>query len=108
MNRLRQDGTYFIQGIAGTWAVIGAVAVLIEALLLVLNATAPGRWSEVLTQVIPSSLPLGLFLTTIAEGIYLAILTQIRFVRRSLAIKIMTVLGAIALIALILSVLAQP
>lgn len=108
MNRLRQDGTYFIQGIAGTWAVVGAVAVLLEALLLVLNATAPGRWSEVLTQIIPPSLPLGLFLTTIAEGIYLAILVQVRFIRYSLASKIMIGLGAIALLALILSVLAQP
>ncbi len=107
MNRLRQDGTYFIQGIAGTWAVIGAVAVLIEALLLLVNATAPGRWSEVLMQVIPSSLPLGLFLTTITEGIYLAILTQLRFIHRSLAVKSMTGLGAIALLALILSALAQ-
>lgn len=106
MKRSWQDGTYLIRGILGTWLVIGGVAVVIEALLLVINAIAPGRWSEVLKPLIPASLPLGLFLTTLTQGIYLAVLVQLRFIQRDWALKMMAWLAAIALFALILSVLS--
>jgi hypothetical protein len=106
MNRVWQDGRYLIRGILGTWVGIGAVAVVVEALLLIVNAIAPGRWSEVLEPLIPPTLPLGLFLTTVTQGIYLTILVQLRFIRRAWALKTMTWLAAIALSALILSVLA--
>ncbi len=106
MNRVWQDGRYLIRGILGTWVGIGTAAVLVEALLLIVNAIAPGRWSEALKPLIPPNLSLGLFLTTVTQGIYLTILVQLRFVQRAWALKTMTWLAAIALAALILAVLA--
>lgn len=107
-NRLRQDALYFLQGAAGTCVVMGALAIALASLAILLSAIAPGRFSELIRDSLPPGLPLGLLLMLAALGSLLTLLVWARFTSRRLALWTMGILAAIALLSMLVAAIASP
>ncbi|QKD83480.1 hypothetical protein HPC62_15880 [Thermoleptolyngbya sichuanensis A183] len=107
-NRLRQDGLYFLQGIAGTCVVMGGLAIALTSFTLLLSAFAPGRFREMIRDNLPPDLPLVLVALLVGLAAFLTLLVWARFTSRRLALWTGGVLGAIALLSMVAVAIASP
>ncbi|GAB4142159.1 MAG: hypothetical protein Fur0046_18500 [Cyanobacteria bacterium J069] len=107
-NRLRQDARYFLQGAAGTCVVMGAIAVALTSLVMLLSVFAPGRLSALIRDNLPPGLSIALVALLVALGAVLGLLVWARFISRRLAIWTMGVLAAIALLSMLVTAIASP
>jgi hypothetical protein len=107
-HRLRQDGLYFLQGVVGTCVIMGALALVLAALTLVLSVVAPGRFSGLIQDHLPPGLPVAMVGLLVGLGLVLWLLVRVRFVSRRLALWTMGSLGAIALLSILIAAIASP
>jgi len=107
-NRLRQDALYFLLGVAGTCVVMGALAIALASFTLLLSAFAPGRFREMIRDNLPPDLPLVLVALLVGMAAFLTLLVWARLTSRRLALWTGGVLGAIALLSIVVVAIASP
>lgn len=106
MHRLRRDAIYLALGITVTFAVLLAIAVTLGFVLVLAMAFAPGRFRELLQELLPAGVHVALVLAALLEGIYVYLLRLARFLSKRFSGALILLMGAIALISLILGLLA--
>ncbi len=106
MSRIRQDSLYLIQGITVTFCVLLAVAVIIGGLFLLLMAIAPGRFSQILFEMAPPGIHWAVLMAAVMEVIYTYLLRLGNFVSARALRRISVMMGAIALLSLLLGILS--